>query len=115
MCGPCGSSDVRVADAHPHAVRQALERVGLGCAVARHALHLERHVDRVAGAVAVVGGEVAQDAALHLGALGLHGEALGHLQRAGARDADVAVEVDDPFRGRARQRGKEEKESSAFS
>ena len=90
-----GQQHVRTPDAQPRAVRQALQHIGLGGAIARHARDFEGHVDLVAEAVAVVGRKIAQDAALHLHALSLHDEALGDGEAAFFVDADVAMKFED--------------------
>ena len=114
---PGRKEHARAADADPHAVREPLERVGLGRAVARHFEHVELHAHQGAGAVAVVGREVAQDAAPDLAAARLDRDRLGDGERALGVDADVAVEFEDALlrRSRGRNEHREEQEQRSHS
>jgi len=76
------------ADAHAHAVGELFGGPGFGGAVAQHGGDFERHAHAVAGAVAVGGRKVAQDAALSRPAGGLDFDGLGHRERAVGLDAD---------------------------
>ena len=96
---------IRLAGAQPHGARLALERVGLGPAVTQHLLHHERRLDAVSGAVAVVGGEFARDAAMRAARAGLQLDGLGNAQLAVGRDADVAVQGGNPLHGVRGRRG----------
>jgi hypothetical protein len=99
-----------VADADARAVAIGLHRPGLGVAVAAHRDDMQRHPDARAAAVAVIGGEIAQDAALDFTPFDLHLDALGDGEPAVRADADVAVEVEHPFLRRRGQRGEGEGE-----
>ncbi len=94
--------DVAAPDADALAIAEPLELEVLGRAVAPHPQHLEGHAHAIAEAVPVVGGEVAQDAALDVVAFHLDHDALGDREHAVGRDGDGGMEVDHPLERRHR-------------
>ena len=67
-----GDGDIGTADAHAHAVREALERPVFRSAVARDRLHVEADFDARAVVARVDGRKIPQDAAADFLAFGLH-------------------------------------------
>ena len=106
--------DVAAPDADALAIAEPLELKVLGRAVAPHPQHLEGHAHAIAKAVPVVGGEVAQDAALDVAAFHLDHDALGDREHAVGGDGDAAVKIHHALCRRHRHgpEGAEESEQS---
>ncbi len=95
-------NDIAAADLHAVAVGSLLDMVGLALAVALHIKHFKTYHIAVAILVAVLSGELAEDAVVDLVVFADHLDGLLHGHRGVCGYGDVAVVGEDPLFG---QRG----------